>query len=181
MPKKTLKSRAAARQHPKKTGRATHDLFEAVEKNIGKLKVVAEAAKREKTAPMKRAVGDDGYSAAVGRLSNSLAVEIVAAEGELKGPSPEAWFARLDGEEAGLEGALAWFLEHDQEQGLRLGGTVWPLQLGYCCWSVAGEVVAGPPLSVTVTKPPGSISTSIQLACPATASSMQLSMTSAKR
>jgi len=64
MPKKTLKSRAAARQHPKKTGRATHDLFEAVEKNIGKLKVVAEAAKREKTAPMKRAVGDDSYSAA---------------------------------------------------------------------------------------------------------------------
>jgi topoisomerase-4 subunit B len=64
MPKKTLKSRAAARQHPKKTGRATHDLFEAVEKNIGKLKVVAEAAKREKAAPLKRAVGDDSYSAA---------------------------------------------------------------------------------------------------------------------
>jgi topoisomerase-4 subunit B len=35
-----------------------------VEKNLGKLKVVAEAAKREKAAPMKRAVGDDSYSAA---------------------------------------------------------------------------------------------------------------------
>ena len=37
------------------------------------------------------------------------------------------------------------------------------------------------PLSVTVTKPSGSISTSIQVAWPATASSMELSMTSAKR
>jgi topoisomerase-4 subunit B len=64
MPKKSHKSRPAARREPKKTGRATDDLFEAVEKNIGKLKVVAEAAKREKATPMKRAVGDDSYSAA---------------------------------------------------------------------------------------------------------------------
>jgi topoisomerase IV subunit B len=64
MPKKTHKSRPAARREPKKNGRATDDLFEAVEKNIGKLKVVAEAAKREKAMPMKRAVGDDSYSAA---------------------------------------------------------------------------------------------------------------------
>ena len=38
MPKKTPKSRSAASRTPKKTGRATDDLFDAVEKNIGKLK-----------------------------------------------------------------------------------------------------------------------------------------------
>jgi len=63
-PTKKPKSRPAAARAPKKTGRAGEDLFAEVEKNIGKLKVVAEAAKREKAAPMKRAVGDDSYSAA---------------------------------------------------------------------------------------------------------------------
>jgi topoisomerase-4 subunit B len=55
---------AAASRGPKKSGRAGEDLFAAVEKNIGQLKVVAEAAKRERVAPMKKAVGDDSYSAA---------------------------------------------------------------------------------------------------------------------
>jgi topoisomerase-4 subunit B len=64
MPKKTPKSRAAASRAPKKTARADDDLFDAVEKGIGKLKVVAEAAKRERAQPMKKAVGDDSYSAA---------------------------------------------------------------------------------------------------------------------
>jgi len=73
----------------------------------------------------------------VGRLSDSLAAEVIAAEGELKGPSPEAWFARLDGEEAGLEAALAASLEHDQEQGLRVAAAVWPY------WVARGRMDAG--------------------------------------
>lgn len=60
------------------------------------------------------------------QLSDSLAADIIAADGELKGPSPEAWFARLDGEGPGLEEALDWSLEHDHEQGLRVAGAVWP-------------------------------------------------------
>ena len=57
---------AAARRVAKKSTRAaSDDLFAAVDKNIGKLKAVAEAARRDKAVPMKRAVGDDsGYSAA---------------------------------------------------------------------------------------------------------------------
>ena len=73
----------------------------------------------------------------MGRLSDSLAAEVIAAEGELKGPSPEAWFARLDGEEAGLEAALAASLEHDQEQGLRVAAAVWPY------WVARGRMDAG--------------------------------------
>lgn len=73
----------------------------------------------------------------MGQLSDSLAADIVAAESELKGPSPEAWFARLDGEEAGLEESLAWSLEHDHEQGLRVGGAVWPY------WMARGHVDSG--------------------------------------
>jgi topoisomerase-4 subunit B len=64
MSKKKPKSRPAASRAPKKSGRPAADLFDAVEKGIGKLKVVAEAAKRERAQPMKRAVGDDSYSAA---------------------------------------------------------------------------------------------------------------------
>ncbi len=64
MAKKPQKSAPASARAPKKTGRAADDLFEAVEKNIGKLKVVAEAAKRERAAPPKKASGDDSYSAA---------------------------------------------------------------------------------------------------------------------
>ena len=62
--KPARRTAAAGSRAPKKSGRATADLFDAVEKNIGKLKVVAEAAKRERAAPMKKAVGDDSYSAA---------------------------------------------------------------------------------------------------------------------
>ena len=72
MPDKKPKSRKPARAHampaasrpPKKSSRDTEDLFAAVDKNIGKLKAVARAAKREQALPMKRAVGDDSYSAA---------------------------------------------------------------------------------------------------------------------
>jgi tetratricopeptide (TPR) repeat protein len=70
-------------------------------------------------------------------VSETLAGEILAAEGELKGPSPEAWFARLDGESAGLEEALGWSLEHDHEQGLCLGGAVWPY------WLARGRLDSG--------------------------------------
>ena len=63
-PAKPARRSAASSRAPKKSGRAGDDLFDAVEKNIGKLKVVAEAAKRERAAPMKKAVGDDSYSAA---------------------------------------------------------------------------------------------------------------------
>ena len=62
-------------------------------------------------------------------MSQALAAEIVAAEADLKGPTPEAWFTRLDGETAGLEEALGWSLEHDHEQGLSVGGAVWPYWL----------------------------------------------------
>ena len=57
---------------------------------------------------------------------NTLAAEIVAAEAELKGPKPDAWFDRLDAEQAALHEALAWTLEHDQDLGLRLAAAVWP-------------------------------------------------------
>jgi hypothetical protein len=63
------------------------------------------------------------------RVSETLTAEILAAEAELKGPSPDAWFDRLDGDQAGLEEALAWSLEHDLDQSLRLGGAVWPYWL----------------------------------------------------
>lgn len=70
-------------------------------------------------------------------MSEGLAGEIVAAEGELKGPAPDAWFTRLDGESARLEEALEWSLEHDHEQGLRVGGAVWPY------WVARGQLDSG--------------------------------------
>ena len=70
-------------------------------------------------------------------VDESLAAEIIAADAELKGPSPEAWFARLDGEMGRLDAALGWSLEHDQEQGLRLAGAVWPY------WLARGKVDSG--------------------------------------
>lgn len=73
----------------------------------------------------------------MGQLSDSLAADILAAEDELKGPSPEVWFARLDGEAAGLEEALGWSLEHDHEQGLGIGGAVWPY------WMARGRLESG--------------------------------------
>ena len=77
------------------------------------------------------------YSATVLRVDEGLAAEIVAAEAELRGPSPDAWFDRLDGESEGLEAALASALEHDQEQGLSLAGAVWPY------WMARGKVKPG--------------------------------------
>jgi non-specific serine/threonine protein kinase len=62
-------------------------------------------------------------------VDETLVAEIVAAEAELKGPSPDAWFDRLDGDSAGLEEALGWSLEHDLDQSLRLAGAVWPYWL----------------------------------------------------
>ena len=63
--------------------------------------------------------------------------EIVAAEAELRGPSPDAWFDRLDGDQAGLDEALAWSLEHDQDLSLRLAGAVWPY------WLARGRSASG--------------------------------------
>ncbi len=60
--------------------------------------------------------------------------EIVAAEGELKGPSPEDWFKRLDGERERLEEALVWSLQHDIARGLELAGAVWPF------WMARGDI-----------------------------------------
>src|SRR3981081_3332560 len=80
---------------------------------------------------------EDGYSAGVGWMIEALAAEIVAAEGELRGPTPEAWFARLDGGAARLEETLGWSLQHDQEQGLRVAGAVWPY------WLARGRVDSG--------------------------------------
>jgi tetratricopeptide (TPR) repeat protein len=62
-------------------------------------------------------------------MTEALPAEILAAEGELKGPSPDSWFARLDGEAEQLEEVLGWSLEHDHEQGLALGGALWPYWL----------------------------------------------------
>jgi non-specific serine/threonine protein kinase len=66
-----------------------------------------------------------------------LAAEIVAAEAELRGPSPDAWFDRLDAESESLEAALGSVLEHDQEQGLSLAGAVWPY------WMARGKIKPG--------------------------------------
>jgi hypothetical protein len=66
------------------------------------------------------------YSATVMPVDEGLAAEIVAAEAVLRGPSPDAWFDRLDGEAETLEAALGSALEHDQELGLSLAGAVWP-------------------------------------------------------
>jgi len=70
-------------------------------------------------------------------VDEALVAEIVAADAELKGPSPDAWFDRLDGNQAALEEALAWSLEHDLEQSLRLAGAVWPY------WLARGHVDSG--------------------------------------
>ena len=66
-----------------------------------------------------------------------LTAEIVAAEAALRGPSPDAWFDRLDAESEGLEAALGSALEHDQEQGLSLAGAVWPY------WMSRGKIKPG--------------------------------------
>jgi tetratricopeptide (TPR) repeat protein len=68
---------------------------------------------------------------------DGLAAEIVAAEAALRGPSPGAWFDRLDAESESLEAALGSALEHDQEQGLSLAGAVWPY------WMARGKVQVG--------------------------------------
>jgi non-specific serine/threonine protein kinase len=70
-------------------------------------------------------------------VSETLIAEIVAAEAELKGPSPDAWFARLDGDPAGLEEALGWSLEHDLDLSIRLAGAVWPY------WLARGRLDSG--------------------------------------
>jgi hypothetical protein len=69
------------------------------------------------------------YSATVMPVDEGLTADIVAAEAALRGPSPETWFDRLDGESESLEAALASALEHDHEQGLSLAGAVWPYWL----------------------------------------------------
>jgi len=66
------------------------------------------------------------YSATVLSVDEALTAEIVAAESTLRGPSPDSWFDRLDGESDSLEAALGWALEHDQEQGLSLAAALWP-------------------------------------------------------
>ena len=78
-----------------------------------------------------------GYSATVKPVEEGLTAEIVAAEATLRGPSPDAWFDRLDRESESLEAALATALEHDQEQGLSLAGAVWPY------WMARGKIKAG--------------------------------------
>ena len=70
-------------------------------------------------------------------VNEGLAAEIVAAEAELRGPSPDAWFDRLDGETESLEALLGSALEHDQEQGLSLAGAVWPY------WKARGKLKSG--------------------------------------
>jgi hypothetical protein len=70
-------------------------------------------------------------------VNEPLTAEIVAAEAELRGPSPNAWFDRLDGDPKGLEDALGWSLEHDPEQSLRLAGAVWPY------WLARGHLDSG--------------------------------------
>lgn len=68
---------------------------------------------------------------------DALVDEVLVAENDLKGPSPDAWFERLDGERERLDGALAWLLENDHEQGLCLAGAVWPF------WLARGLVADG--------------------------------------
>jgi non-specific serine/threonine protein kinase len=70
-------------------------------------------------------------------VDGTLTAAIVAAEADLNGPSPDAWFDRLDGDQAGLEEALAWSLEHDLDQSLRLAGAVWPY------WLARGHLDSG--------------------------------------
>ena len=70
-------------------------------------------------------------------MAEALPDEILAAEGELRGPSPDAWFARLDGESERLEEALGRSLEHDHEQGLALAGALWPY------WLARGKLDSG--------------------------------------
>jgi len=48
------------------------------------------------------------------------------AESELKGPKPEAWFGRLEEEHDQLQGALQWFLDHeDLQRAMELTALVW--------------------------------------------------------
>ncbi|HEY2598391.1 MAG TPA: tetratricopeptide repeat protein [Candidatus Dormibacteraeota bacterium] len=70
-------------------------------------------------------------------MEEPLIAEILDAEATLRGPSPEAWFDRLDGESKRLETALASALEHDPEQGLGLAGAVWPY------WLARGKIKPG--------------------------------------
>lgn len=48
------------------------------------------------------------------------------AESEIKGPRPEAWFDRLEKEHDQLQGALQWFLDHeDLQRAMELTALVW--------------------------------------------------------
>ena len=48
------------------------------------------------------------------------------AESDLKGPKPEAWFGRLEEEHGQLQGALQWFLDHeDLQRAMELTALVW--------------------------------------------------------
>src|SRR5487761_732233 len=77
------------------------------------------------------------YSATVLPVDEALTAEIVAAESTLRGPSPDSWFDRLDGESGSVEAALGWALEHDQEQGLSLAAALWPY------WMARGQGPGG--------------------------------------
>jgi len=48
------------------------------------------------------------------------------AESDLKGPKPETWFDRLEQEPDQLQGALQWFLEHeDLQRAMELAALAW--------------------------------------------------------
>ncbi len=57
---------------------------------------------------------------------------------ELKGPKPEAWFDRLEREQDQLQGALQWFLDHeDPQRALDLASLVWRF------WMFRGHIDEG--------------------------------------
>ena len=58
-------------------------------------------------------------------MSTVYLERLVAAEDELRGPSPEGWYDRLESEESELEAALRAACEQDPDLGLR---TAWLLQ-----------------------------------------------------
>jgi len=63
---------------------------------------------------------------------------LAQAESVLRGPSPEAWFDRLDREHDTLRGTLRWCLECGRiEEGLQAGGAVWPF------WQNRGHIPEG--------------------------------------
>ncbi len=64
-------------------------------------------------------------TSALGRVEHSLAL-LQEAEPGLKGPHPESWYDRLEGDHDDIRSTLEWLVQHGKaERGVELGAVLW--------------------------------------------------------